>query len=568
MSTIVLRQVKGTPLTVTEVDANFTNLNNDKLEKSGGAITTNASTTALTITQTGTGNALVVEDSANPDSTPFVVDANGRVFIGATTSAGSTSTGLAPRVQIVGTGATTGDANSTSILSVYRFFNDNGGPIYAFFKSNSATPNTFASVNNNDTLGSIFWQADDGASFPRAASISAAVDGTPGTNDMPGRLVFSTTADGASSPTERMRIDKDGLVSITSTKALKLPVGTTLEQPTGVAGYLRFNTTLSKFEGYDGTVWGTLLQTGTTVSVAQGGTGSTSLTTNAVLLGNGTSNVQTVAPGTSGNLLTSNGTSWASSAPSASILNTAVTPGTSGNILTSNGTSWVSSTPTAGGSGLFNTSISASVGYAVTTSSAAAFTAPATASRRYIVHSIHVTNIGTVAANITTELTGTTYSSGISLSNTLPVPVGGAVELLKKPKVMQPSDVINMLSDQASTLHATIIYETSTDVKYFGAGVDVTTDATYTDLYTMTANSVFESVLVVNDSLDSDAKVTLVWTNGSNVIQGYYAYDFIIALNSTVELLEKPKFVTSGYKLRIQSNVGNRVEAIVAGKTV
>ena len=316
------------------------------------------------------------------------------------------------------------------------------------------------------------------------------------------------------------------------------------------------------------TTSGTLLQTGTTVSVAQGGTGSTSLTTNAVLLGNGTSNVQTVAPGTSGNLLTSNGTSWASSAPSASILNTAVTPGTSGNILTSNGTSWVSSTPTAGGSGLFNTSISASVGYAVTTSSAAAFTAPATASRRYIVHSIHVTNIGTVAANITTELTGTTYSSGISLSNTLPVPVGGAVELLKKPKVMQPSDVINMLSDQASTLHATIIYETSTDVKYFGSGVDVTTDATYTDLYTMTADSVLESVLVVNDSIDSDSKVTLVWTNGSNVIQGYYAYDFIIALNSTVELLEKPKFVTSGYKLRIQSNVGNRVEAIVAGKTV
>ena len=47
-----------------------------------------------------------------------------------------------------------------------------------------------------------------------AASISVAVDGTPGANDMPGRLVFSTTADGASSPTERMRIDSDGKVGI------------------------------------------------------------------------------------------------------------------------------------------------------------------------------------------------------------------------------------------------------------------------------------------------------------------------------------------------------------------
>jgi hypothetical protein len=67
------------------------------------------------------------------------------------------------------------------------------------------------------------------------------------------------------------------------------------------------------------TTSGTLLQTGTTVSVAQGGTGSTSLTTNAVLLGNGTSNVQTVAPGTSGNILTSNGTSWVSSTPAVSL---------------------------------------------------------------------------------------------------------------------------------------------------------------------------------------------------------------------------------------------------------
>ena len=40
---------------------------------------------ALRITQTGTGNALVVEDSTNPDATPFVVDANGRVAIGGST---------------------------------------------------------------------------------------------------------------------------------------------------------------------------------------------------------------------------------------------------------------------------------------------------------------------------------------------------------------------------------------------------------------------------------------------------------------------------------------------------
>jgi hypothetical protein len=51
-------------------------------------ISDNSSSAALRITQTGTGDALVVEDSATPDSTPFVVDASGRVGIGGTPAAG------------------------------------------------------------------------------------------------------------------------------------------------------------------------------------------------------------------------------------------------------------------------------------------------------------------------------------------------------------------------------------------------------------------------------------------------------------------------------------------------
>jgi hypothetical protein len=51
-----------------------------------------------------------------------------------------------------------------------------------------------------------------------------------------------------------------------------------------------------------------------TLAVARGGTGATTLTANNVLLGNGASAVQVVAPGTSGNVLTSNGTTWTSAA--------------------------------------------------------------------------------------------------------------------------------------------------------------------------------------------------------------------------------------------------------------
>ena len=55
-----------------------------------------------------------------------------------------------------------------------------------------------------------------------------------------------------------------------------------------------------------------------TVGVAKGGTGLTTLTANNVILGNGTSTPSFVAPGASGNLLTSNGTTWQSSTPDAS----------------------------------------------------------------------------------------------------------------------------------------------------------------------------------------------------------------------------------------------------------
>ncbi len=56
----------------------------------------------------------------------------------------------------------------------------------------------------------------------------------------------------------------------------------------------------------------------TTIAVASGGTGATTLTANNVLLGNGTSSPQFVAPGTSGNVLTSNGSTWISAASFAS----------------------------------------------------------------------------------------------------------------------------------------------------------------------------------------------------------------------------------------------------------
>jgi hypothetical protein len=72
-------------------------------------------------------------------------------------------------------------------------------------------------VSSGDELGEINFYGHDGSTFTRGASIRSYVDGTPGANDMPGRLAFYTTSDGSSSPTERMRITNDGALLVNNT---------------------------------------------------------------------------------------------------------------------------------------------------------------------------------------------------------------------------------------------------------------------------------------------------------------------------------------------------------------
>ena len=165
----------------------------------------NTTSDALRITQTGTGNALVVEDSANPDATPFVVDTNGRLLSGATASYAGIF-GNPGNLQI----------SSTSLHGIQsgRFANDAFGSDVQLVKSRSTTIGAQGVVQNGDSLGNVLFGGSDGTAFLAGAIINAAVDGTPGTNDMPGRLVFSTTADGAANPTERMRINNAGNVGI------------------------------------------------------------------------------------------------------------------------------------------------------------------------------------------------------------------------------------------------------------------------------------------------------------------------------------------------------------------
>ena len=129
------------------------------------------------------------------------IDSSGRLLLGTTSD-------TAPGVfnAKIQTASTSFDGS----ISLRRDSNDAGSQSLVFGKSRgSLNGNTI--VQSGDALGTITFFGADGTDLNTAAAqILAQVDGTPGSNDMPGRLVFSTSADGASSVTERMRITSTG----------------------------------------------------------------------------------------------------------------------------------------------------------------------------------------------------------------------------------------------------------------------------------------------------------------------------------------------------------------------
>ncbi len=74
-------------------------------------------------------------------------------------------------------------------------------------RGSKATPTV---VSDGDLLSSHIAAGHDGTDFAISSRINYEVDGTPGNDDMPGRIVFLTSADGSQTPTERMRIDSSG----------------------------------------------------------------------------------------------------------------------------------------------------------------------------------------------------------------------------------------------------------------------------------------------------------------------------------------------------------------------
>jgi hypothetical protein len=200
------------------------------------------------------GNLFLVSDNGASQANSFLalgvdgsekarIDSSGRLLVGTSTSIGSQN------IQV---------GSSAGTLGLYKFANNDDGGEIDLVTSRNATIGSHTVVQNNDWLGRIFFRGSDGSAFLRGAEIACQVDGTPGTDDMPGRLVFFTTAAGASSPTERLRISSDGSMSAV------IPGGSTL--------YPAF--TCRAWVNFDGTGTPAIRASGNVSSITDNGTGN------------------------------------------------------------------------------------------------------------------------------------------------------------------------------------------------------------------------------------------------------------------------------------------------------
>ena len=170
---------------------------------------------------TGTASLKCRDDFRLNNSTGELlrIDSGGRLLVGATAkrnvlnqngnSGGDSTTPLL---------YAEGVSDSKSLTIVSSNTNAHRGSVLGLARTRATSVGGNTIVAANDNVGQIIFAANDGVDLlNNVATIRADIDGTPGANDVPGRLVFSTTADGANTSTERMRITNAGVVHIGNT---------------------------------------------------------------------------------------------------------------------------------------------------------------------------------------------------------------------------------------------------------------------------------------------------------------------------------------------------------------
>ena len=175
----------------------------DNNDATGATCTSIRSIADQNHTATAKGTALTFHTTASDTTTlseRVRLDAAGQIQVGNNRTKTDVASTVAALVQTRFAGAFTN----------YSAIRESGPASFCFGRANGSGSQI---LSNGDEIGGIRWAGADGTDLEtQAALIQCFVNGTPGSNNMPGRLKFSTS-DGTNAPTERLGIDANGIIT-------------------------------------------------------------------------------------------------------------------------------------------------------------------------------------------------------------------------------------------------------------------------------------------------------------------------------------------------------------------
>ena len=235
----------------------------------------------------------------------------------------------------------------------------------------------------------------------------------------------------------------------------------------------------------------------------------------------------------------------------------------------------------AGGDGAdFNTGLTTTA-YASASDNIDGFTAigvtfPTTAGKRYLVTSMHITNVSPSDLYLTSRID---YNSGqnVPLTNRVIIPYQGSLEIVDESFITNPSDNLRFAAftgigtdagGVTNGLDCWVTYETKDDTNYIGIGSTVPTTGNHTVFTSNTNPSTINTINLTNYSnfVDVDASVSIY--RGGTIRQGYLAYNLTIPQNSTVQILPRAKRLNASDTIVVNAGIGSALSVNIAGKYI
>ena len=217
----------------------------------------------------------------------------------------------------------------------------------------------------------------------------------------------------------------------------------------------------------------------------------------------------------------------------------------------------------------FSSTIDASADYIVKDTLSPALVFPfVSESTKYILRSMHITNISDDTAFITSNVLFAT-SNTAQLAEMMPIPVGSVIEFMDRVQLFQANDSINIQGFDASKtpgsdlLSASFTYETIPDASpYNGVGEVLPYANNYVQVADfLDSDAVLESAKFINHK-DYSIPVTLYTGYANGDPKSYLAFNFPVPPHASLEVLQKPKYIKITDKLFAKYSNSSNADSI------